>query len=110
LLLDRNTQSAEFVVQQIRQRQDGRNRSPWNEPECGLLYSRAMGGWNLLDQAAGAKYDSTSASLAFDPRYNQTAFKCFVVVEGGWGQFTQSGPASDLPSGVLTLKCQFGSM
>lgn len=36
-LLDRDTASAEHVAGNIRRRQDGRNRSPWNEPECNEL-------------------------------------------------------------------------
>jgi hypothetical protein len=49
-----------FVVHSyIRARHDGRNRCPWNEPECGLLYSRAMAGWNLFDQSCGFLYDAT---------------------------------------------------
>ena len=41
---------ASFVANNIRVRQDGRNRSPWNEPECNMLYSRAMAHWNIFDQ------------------------------------------------------------
>lgn len=54
MLLDRNTEGALTIAGWIRTRQDGRNRSPWNEPECNLLYSRAMAHWNMFDQSTGA--------------------------------------------------------
>ena len=50
LVLDGNIKDASFVANNIRVRQDGRNRSPWNEPECNMLYSRAMAHWNIFDQ------------------------------------------------------------
>ena len=53
MLLDRNTEDALTIAGWIRTRQDGRNRSPWNEPECNVLYSRAMAHWNIFDQSAG---------------------------------------------------------
>ena len=109
MLLDRNTEGAELFCEYIRNRQDGRNRSPWNEPECNVLYSRAMAHWNIFDQACGHTYDSTSASLGFDPRYSPTNFKCFCSLEGGWGSFAQTGSDARLSSGTVTLTCLWGS-
>lgn len=37
------------VVQGIRGRHAGHNRNPFNEPECGSYYARAMASWALLD-------------------------------------------------------------
>lgn len=109
LILDRNLDDAEAVAKDIRGRHDGRNRSPWNEPECGNLYSRAMAAWNLFDQAVGVKYDSTSAAFSFDPRYSPESFQCFFIAETGWGEFKQSGPAG-LPSGSLSMKVLHGNV
>ena len=95
--------------------QTGRNRSPWNEPECGQLYSRAMAHWNLYDQACGASFDSTQAALSFDPRFTQAvsggerAFHCLFLAENGWGEFKQSGPAG-LPSGTVSLSAAWGTV
>ena len=36
-------------------------------------------------------------------------FKCFYTVEGGWGEFSQQGPAG-LPHGKLTLSCIWGTV
>ncbi|HTQ08926.1 MAG TPA: GH116 family glycosyl-hydrolase [Fimbriimonadaceae bacterium] len=37
------------VVEGIRGRHAGHNRNPFNEPECGSYYARAMASWALLD-------------------------------------------------------------
>ena len=108
MLLDRNVDGALTFATNIRRCHDGRNRSPWNEPECNVLYSRAMAHWNIFDQCCGFRYDSTKGALAYDPRTNAGDFQCFTVLEGGWGQFTQRGP-DGLPSGTTSLKCLFGS-
>ena len=109
MIYDRNIEDATTIAGMIRARHDGRNRSPWNEPECGLLYSRAMAGWNLFDQACGLVYDSTTGHMGFDPRSDATKFNCFVSASGGWGEFTQTGPAG-LASGTATLRAAWGSI
>lgn len=37
------------VAKAVRDRHDGRARNPFNEPECGSYYARAMAAWALLD-------------------------------------------------------------
>jgi hypothetical protein len=113
LVLDKNMDDAIKVAALIRKKQDGRNRSPWNEPECNILYSRTMAHWNMFDQACGFKYDSTAGAVGYDPRPMTsgapvTDFKCFVTLEGGWGQFAQSG-ANGLPNGKASLTCLHGT-
>lgn len=107
----------------IRNRHSGTNTSPWNEPECDLLYSRSMAHWNIFDQACGFRYDSTTGALCFDPRVNQNHFQCFVTLHGGWGSFTQSGTLGTvidsvfddgrkliaLAAGHADLSCLWGS-
>ena len=39
----------------------------------------------------------------------QRQFKCFVSLEGGWGEYSQTGPTG-LASGTLTLSCLWGTM
>jgi len=109
MLYDRNVEDANTIATYIRQRHSGINRCPWNEPECGLLYSRAMAGWNLFDQCCGLVYDSTKGHLGFDPRTNATNFNSFVLLQDGWGEFKQAGPAG-LASGTVSLEAQYGTM
>jgi non-lysosomal glucosylceramidase len=109
LLLDRNLEDAERLNGYIRQRHDGRNRTPWNEPECDLLYSRAMAHWNIFEQACGYSYDCTKGAMRFDPRYAPEKFQSFFVTGSGWGQYTQSGSDAHLSSGRLSLVVEYGS-
>ncbi len=73
-----------------------------------------MAHWNIFDQACGHVYDCTTEALSFDPRSDvavsggERMFKCFVSLNGGWGEFSQSGPAG-LASGKVTLSCLFGT-
>jgi hypothetical protein len=84
MVLDRNMDGALEIAGNLRQRHDGRHRSPWNEPECGLLYSRAMAHWNIYDQAVGHVYCSQTGALSFDPRSD-------VAVSGGARMFKVCG-------------------
>ena len=132
LLLDGKIQDAQEVASHIRQRQDGRNASPWNEPECNTLYSRAMAHWNIFDQACGFRYscqaagatvDTPSGSqqggrLSFEPRFSASDFRCFVALNGGWGEYVQDGTevirkdgnvVAELSNGKCSLTCLHGS-
>lgn len=109
LLLDRNLTDAERVNGYIRERHDGRNRTPWNEPECDLLYSRAMAHWNVFEQACGYRYDATASTMRFDPRYAADKFNCLFVSGSGWGVYTQAGADTHLTTGELSLTLKFGS-
>ncbi len=49
LLLDcGRKKEAEAVAAAVRHRHNGRNRNPFNEPECGSYYARCMAAWGLL--------------------------------------------------------------
>ena len=41
------------VLEELRQKQDGWRRSPWNEVECGDHYSRSMSSFQLFDASSG---------------------------------------------------------
>eukprot|EP01062_Namystynia_karyoxenos_P069413 TRINITY_DN64914_c0_g1_i1.p2 TRINITY_DN64914_c0_g1~~TRINITY_DN64914_c0_g1_i1.p2 ORF type:complete len:1022 (+),score=347.12 TRINITY_DN64914_c0_g1_i1:92-3067(+) len=109
LMMDRNVADAVAVCSMIRQRHDGRNRSPWNEPECNQHYSRQMAAWGVYDQACGLRYDATKAFLAFDPRLTPAAFNCFFHASGGWGTYTQKGTDETLKSGSAEIAALHGS-
>jgi len=50
LLLDYGfRREAVAVAKAVRDRHSGANRNPFNEPECGSYYARAMAAWALLD-------------------------------------------------------------
>jgi uncharacterized protein (DUF608 family) len=74
-------------VGNIRSRYDGEKRNPWDEPECGHHYARAMSSWAPLVALSGVTYDGASASVIAVPRIPHENFKCFWATGTGWGTF-----------------------
>jgi uncharacterized protein (DUF608 family) len=56
------------AIRAIRNRYDGRRRSPFNEAECGHHYARAMAAWTGLLAWTGFQYDAENATMTFAPR------------------------------------------
>ena len=52
-------------ISNIRDRYDGRKRSPFNEAECGHHYGRAMASWSALITLSGFNYSGVSKTLTF---------------------------------------------
>ncbi|MHC4982442.1 MAG: GH116 family glycosyl-hydrolase [Planctomycetota bacterium] len=52
-------------IKNIRDRYDGRKRSPFNEAECGNHYSRAMASWAAVVALTGFSYSGVEKSMAF---------------------------------------------
>lgn len=77
------------MVKGLRERHDGMKRNPWNEPECGHHYVRAMASWSLLLALSGYSFNASKNSLGFNPRINPEDFKCFFSTNNGWGEFSQ---------------------
>ncbi len=53
------------VIRAIRNRYDGKRRSPFNEAECGHHYARAMAAWTGILAWTGFQYEAATGSLAF---------------------------------------------
>lgn len=110
LIDDGNWQDAIIVCSNIRSRQSGLHKSPWNEPEEGLYSARSMSAWNVFDQACGFTYDSTRGAIGFSPRINSDNFSCFCVFSDGFGEFQQQPTckARNFSSGTASLKVLYG--
>jgi uncharacterized protein (DUF608 family) len=78
------------VVETVRQRHDGEKRNPWNEPECGYNYARAMSSWALLVALNGFHYSGVDRTLTLTSRTRDSAFRGFWTVPSGWGGFSRS--------------------
>ena len=52
-------------ISNIRNRYDGRKRSPFNEAECGHHYGRAMASWSALITLSGFNYSGVNKTLTF---------------------------------------------
>ena len=52
-------------IRNIRDRYDGRKRSPFNEAECGHHYARAMASWAAVPALTGFSYSGVEESMTF---------------------------------------------
>jgi len=75
-------------VENIRSRYDGEKRNPWDEPECGHHYARAMSSWSTIGALSGFLYDGPNGAVVATPRISRDNFKCFWATGTGWGTFS----------------------
>jgi len=73
------------VLEDVRERYDGLKRNPWDEPECGHHYARAMAAWGLVIALSGFQYSALTGEMQFMPRTGDDPFRCFWSVPGAWG-------------------------
>ena len=97
------------VVETARHRHDGERRNPWNEPECGHHYARAMSSWAVLLALSGFHYAGTDRRLTLTPRVRGASLRSFWTLPSGWGSFSHTlsatGQRAEIQAveGVLTL-------
>jgi hypothetical protein len=84
------TTEALNVLESARRRFDGERRNPWNEPECGHHYARALASWGCFVAWSGFRYSAPARELTLMPRTRRQAFRCFWSVPSGWGSFTHA--------------------
>jgi len=77
------------IVRGARERHDGERRNPWNEPECGSHYARAMSSWGLLLALSGYFYSAPRKLMRFDPKLCRDNFTVFWSNSNGWGTYHQ---------------------
>ncbi len=53
------------VFKAVRERFDGKKRNPFDEPECGHHYARAMASWGAVLELTGFHYSGVEKSLRF---------------------------------------------
>jgi hypothetical protein len=97
------------VVETARRRHDGERRNPWNEPECGHHYARAMASWAVLLAMNGFQYSGPGKRLILTPRVQASSLRSFWTLPSGWGAFSHSVAAASQRAeiqaveGTLTL-------
>ncbi len=75
-------------VENVRARFDGEKRNPWDEPECGHHYARAMSSWSTVVALSGFLYDGAAAAVVAVPKMARENFACFWATGTGWGTFS----------------------
>ena len=95
----------------VRRRYDGERRNPWDEPECGHHYARAMSAWSGLVAFSGFRYRGSDKAVTALPAHSG-AFSSFWSTGTGWGTFSQSveGGRTRLTLAVLHGKLPCGSL
>ena len=76
------------VFEAIRQRFDGYKRNPFNEPECGHHYSRAMAAWAGVLTLTGFDYSGVDGTITFAASDQPARF--FWSNGYAWGTCRQS--------------------
>lgn len=75
-------------IEDVRRRFDGERRNPWDEPECGHHYARAMSAWSLVIAASGFRYHAAHKAIEFMPKLIGRSFRSFWSTGTGWGVFS----------------------
>lgn len=93
---------------EARLRHDGERRNPWDEPECGHHYARAMSAWSGVVALSGFLYHASERSVDVTPRGAGNT-KCFWSTGTGWGVYrmVKGAAGTQLTIEVLhgTLPC-----
>jgi non-lysosomal glucosylceramidase len=71
------------VFRAVRERFDGKKRSPFDEPECGHHYSRAMAAWSALPILTGFRYTGVTGTMRFTRPPGKVCW--FWSTGGAWG-------------------------
>ncbi|MDX2188231.1 MAG: GH116 family glycosyl-hydrolase [Bacteroidota bacterium] len=56
------------TIKDVRDRYDGKKRNPFNEPECGFHYTRAMASWGSIVAYTGFNYSGVTKTLKINNR------------------------------------------
>jgi uncharacterized protein (DUF608 family) len=77
------------VVRAVRSRHDGSNRNPFDEPECGHHYARAMAAWGLVPALTGFQWSAFDGRMEFAAAAKRTRW--FWSTGRAWGTVVQDG-------------------
>jgi uncharacterized protein (DUF608 family) len=90
------------AVGNVRARYDGERRNPWDEPECGHHYARAMSSWSTLVAASGFRYHGGERRVSI---VSAPGSRCFWATATGWGTFrvTAAGAIVRVDHGTLPV-------
>jgi uncharacterized protein (DUF608 family) len=94
------------AIENVRRRFDGERRNPWDEPECGHHYARAMSAWSSVVAWSGFEYHAAQRSVALRPRSAAQPFRSFWSSGTGWGVFTVAQGRAEVEVREGTLPVQ----
>ncbi len=96
------------AIADVRSRHDGRRRNPFDEPECGHHYARAMASWGAINALTGLHWSARSGELTLhrSPHASQGVWAVGVA----WGTWNQNPVANGsevaiaIHGGTLSLR------
>jgi non-lysosomal glucosylceramidase len=101
-LLDEDQQEAGLkCIRAIRDRYDGRRRSPFNEAECGHHYARAMASWAAILALSGFHYSGVTGTVTF--KATKGTSRTFWSTGYAWGTFSQTPGENSIEVELLVL-------
>ena len=108
MLYEGQTDDGLRVIAAIRERYDGRKRSPFNEAECGNHYARAMASWAAVLALTGFQFSAVEKifTLAANP-----GSRFFWSNGSAWGTAAQAAGEDGIHvtlsvlHGSITLRC-----
>jgi uncharacterized protein (DUF608 family) len=78
------------AIEDVRLRFDGERRNPWDEPECGHHYARAMSSWSTLIAFTGFHYLGAEKLLSLRPHAEIPSLTSFWSTGSAWGIFAMT--------------------
>jgi hypothetical protein len=81
--------------------------NPFNEPEAGNHYARAMASYATFLACGGFSYDGPAGSIGFAPRWQTNNFKTAFTAAKGWGSFSQKQNGMTM---TASLDVKFGQL
>jgi uncharacterized protein (DUF608 family) len=90
------------VVRAVRSRHDGSIRNPFDEPECGHHYARAMAAWALIPALTGFRWSALDGRMEFAAAGERASW--FWATGQAWGTVLQE----PVDGGVKVELCVMG--
>jgi hypothetical protein len=101
LVLHGMVQEGIKVIEDLRGRNDGERRNPFDEIEWGHHYARSMSSWAMIPALTGFRHDAVTGKLFVQPKL--PSVRSIWIANTGWGEMNFSG-------GKLTLKAASGTL
>lgn len=99
MIYEGQVEDALQCIREVRARYDGRKRNPFNEPECGHHYARAMAAWSTVLALTGFHYSGITRRMQLAARPG----KHFWSTGRAWGVCTVERGAQNWTARVRVL-------
>jgi hypothetical protein len=101
LLYEDELEAGLKCIKAIRDRYDGRKRSPFNEAECGHHYARAMASWAAILALSGFHYSGVTGTITF--KATRGTSRMFWSTGYAWGTFIQTPGENSVQVELLVI-------